>query len=143
MKVETRACAPLSGISAAGELGLSRGEFARAVQLGLVRPGPRAARGAVRFTRAELDRVRAGEGFPRELRARVETAAGADAGARVLEVGPSRFTRLARCGHLKPVGYRINRYRAVVWLYLAAELREFAAREPGLLRGAAPRGTGS
>ncbi|EFL13674.1 predicted protein [Streptomyces sp. C] len=138
MKVETSACAPLSGIRAAGELGLSRGEFARAVQLGLVRSGPRSAGGAVRFTRAELDRVRAGEGFPRELRARVETTAGADAGARVLEVGPSRFTRLARCGHLTPVGYRINRYRAVVWLYLAAELREFAAREPGLLSGAAP-----
>lgn len=142
MKVETQVCAALSGTRAAGELGLSRGEFARAVQLGLVRPGPRSARGAVRYTRAELDRVRAGEGFPRELRARVETTAGAgaDAGARVLEVGPSRFTRLARCGHLTPVGYRINRYRAVVWLYLAAELREFAARQPGMLSGAAPPG---
>lgn len=56
----------------------------------------------------------------------------------MLGTGPSRFTRLARCGHLTPVGYRINRYRAVVWLYLAAELREFAAREPGLLTGVAP-----
>ncbi|RSS49637.1 hypothetical protein EF912_23530 [Streptomyces sp. WAC07061] len=138
MKVETSACAPLSGIRAAGELGLTRGEFARAVQLGLVRSGPGPAGGSVRYSRAELDRVRAGEGFPEELRARVETTAGADAGARVLEVGPTRFTRLARCGHLTPVAYRINRYRAVVWLYLAAELREFAAREPGLLSGAAP-----
>ncbi|MFE2250698.1 DUF6397 family protein [Streptomyces lavendulae] len=128
----------LSGPRAAGELGLRRGEFARAVQLGLVRPGPRAAGGAARFTRAELDRVRAGEGYPGALRERVETVAGADAGARALGTGPSRFTRLARCGHLTPVGYRINRYRAVVWLYLAAELREFAAREPGMLSGAAP-----
>ncbi|MFK0198168.1 DUF6397 family protein [Streptomyces lavendulae] len=130
----------LSGPRAAGELGLRRGEFARAVQLGLVRPGPRAAGGAARFTRAELDRVRAGEGYRGALRERVETVAGADAGARALGTGPSRFTRLARCGHLTPVGYRINRYRAVVWLYLAAELREFAAREPGMLSGAAPPG---
>ncbi|MEU9039921.1 DUF6397 family protein [Streptomyces sp. NPDC048352] len=129
---------PLSGIRAAEELGLSRSEFARAVQLGLVRPAPRAASGTVRFTRDELDRVKAEEGFPQALRTRIETVAGTDAGARVLEVGPSRFTRLARCGHLTPVGYRINRYRAVVWLYLAAELREFAAREPGMLAGAAP-----
>ncbi|MFF5703240.1 DUF6397 family protein [Streptomyces sp. NPDC012794] len=138
VRVDARPEPSLSGIGAAGELGLSRGEFARAVQLGLVRAGPRAASGAARFTRAELDRVRAAPGFPQELRAQVETMAGTDAAARVLEVGPSRFTRLARCGHLMPVGYRINRYRAVVWLYLATELREFAAREPGLLSGAAP-----
>lgn len=128
----------LGGMRAAGELGLRRSEFARAVQLGLVRAGPRAPGGAARFARAELERVRAQEGYPQALRERVETVAGADAGAEVLGTGPSRFTRLARCGHLTPVGYRINRYRAVVWLYLAAELREFAAREPGLLTGVAP-----
>ncbi|WP_371679957.1 DUF6397 family protein [Streptomyces sp. NBC_01276] len=130
----------LSALRAAGELGLRRSEFARAVQLGLVRPGSRAPGGAARFARAELDRVRACEGYPRTLRERIETVAGADAGARALGTGPSRFTRLARCGHLTPVGYRINRYRAVVWLYLAAELREFATREPWLLSGAAPPG---
>lgn len=70
----------------------------------------------------------------------METVAGAEAAAAVLGVGPSRFTRLARCGHLTPVGYRINRYRVVVWLYLTAELRDFAAREPGMLRGSAPPG---
>ncbi|MFG2617712.1 DUF6397 family protein [Streptomyces sp. NPDC048507] len=128
----------LGGLRAAGELGLRRGEFARAVQLGLVRAGPRAPSGAARFARAELDRIRAREGFPEALREQIETVAGADAGAGVLEIGPSRFTRLARCGHLVPVGYRINRYRAVVWSYLSAELREFAAREPGMLAGAAP-----
>ncbi|MEV6689315.1 DUF6397 family protein [Streptomyces sp. NPDC051130] len=127
----------LGAVRAARELGLKRGEFARAVQLGLVRAGPRGPSGAARFTRGELDRVRAGEGFPQALRARVETVAGADAAAEVLGVGPSRLTRLARCGHLTPIGYRINRYRAVVWLYLAAELREFAVREPGMLRGIA------
>ncbi|MEV7521262.1 DUF6397 family protein [Streptomyces sp. NPDC091371] len=131
---------------AAGELGLSRSEFARAVQLGIVRAGPPATRGgAARYARAELDRVRSAESrpgaaWPEALRERVETVGGAAAAARALGVGPSRFTRLARCGHLTPVGYRINRYRAVVWLYLAAELREFAAREPAALCGAAPPG---
>ncbi|MGW0394838.1 DUF6397 family protein [Streptomyces sp. NPDC003042] len=127
----------LGGVRAAGQLGLGRAEFARAVQLGLVRAGPRAPGGAARFTRSELERVRAAEGFPESLRAQVETVAGADAGAKVLGTGPSRFTRLARCGHLTPVGYRINRYRVVVWLYLTAELREFAAGEPATLRGMA------
>lgn len=129
----------MGGGRAAGELGLSRGEFARAVQLGIVRAGPRGAAGAARYTRTELDRVRSAEG-PDALRERVATVAGAEAGAAVLGVGPSRFTRLARCGRLAPVGYRINRYRLVVWLYLTAELRDFAAREPGMLRGSAPPG---
>lgn len=135
----------VGGARAAAELGLSRNEFARAVQLGIVRAGPPAPGGAARYTRAELDRVRSAESppgapWPDALRERVGTVAGAEAAAHVLGVGPSRFTRLARCGHLTPVGYRINRYRAVVWLYLAAELREFAAREPALLRGVAPPG---
>ncbi|WP_143196853.1 DUF6397 family protein [Streptomyces sp. CB00455] len=133
----------VSGVQAAGELGLSRTEFARALQLGIVRPGPPAPGGAARYARAELERVRAAEalaggGWQEALRERVATVAGAEAAAVVLGVGPSRFTRLARCGHLVPVGYRINRYRAVVWLYLTAELREFAAREPAMLRGTAP-----
>ncbi|MBT2544120.1 hypothetical protein J7E99_26305 [Streptomyces sp. ISL-44] len=140
---DARAEVLVGGVQAAGELGLTRGEFARAVQLGIVRAGPSASGGAARYTRAELDRVRSAEGRPGEdgpdaLRERVATVAGAEAAAAVLGVGPSRFTRLARCGHLTPVGYRINRYRAVVWLYLAAELREFAAREPVRLRGVAP-----
>ncbi|WP_327251409.1 DUF6397 family protein [Streptomyces sp. NBC_01244] len=133
----------MGGGRAAGELGLSRSEFARAVQLGIVRSGLQGAAGtagAARYTRTELDRVRSAEGFPDTLRERVETVAGAEAAAAVLGVGPSRFTRLARCGHLTPVGYRINRYRVVVWLYLTAELRDFAAREPGMLRGSAPPG---
>ncbi|GAA2651185.1 MULTISPECIES: DUF6397 family protein [Streptomyces] len=128
----------LGGVQAAGELGLSRHEFARAVQLGIVRAGPRTIGGAARFARAELDRVRSAAGPPGALRERVETVAGAQAAAEVVGVGPSRFTRLARCGHVIPVGYRINRYRAVVWLYLTTELRSFAAREPGMLSGIAP-----
>lgn len=128
----------VGGGQAAGELGLSRSEFARAVQLGIVRAGPPTPGGSARFTRTELDRVRSAGGFPDGLRERVETLAGAQATAAVLGVGPSRFTRLARCGHITPVGYRINRYRAVVWLYLAVELRDFAAARPEMLRGSAP-----
>ncbi|MEV7616302.1 DUF6397 family protein [Streptomyces sp. NPDC089799] len=126
----------VGGVRAAAELGLGRAEFARAVQLGIVRAGLRGP-GGVRFARAELDRIRSGEGFPHALRDRVETL-GAAGAAELLGVGPARFTRLARCGHVTPVGYRINRYRAVVWLYLAAELKEFAGRRPDLLRGGAP-----
>lgn len=137
-QADGRVGAPVSGVQAAGELGLSRSEFARAVQLGIVRAGPSAPGGAARYARAELDRVRSAEGPPAALRGRLEALAGAEAAAVVLGIGPSRFTRLARCGHVIPVGYRINRYRAVVWLYLAGELREFAAREPGMLRGSAP-----
>ncbi|MFI8388304.1 DUF6397 family protein [Streptomyces sp. NPDC085540] len=128
----------VGGVQAAGELGLSRSEFARAVQLGIVRAGPHTLAGAARYARAELDRVRSVTGPPGALRERVETVAGAEAAAEAVGVGPSRFTRLARCGHVIPVGYRINRYRAVVWLYLTAELRSFAARDPGMLRGTAP-----
>ncbi|MFB9582794.1 MULTISPECIES: DUF6397 family protein [Streptomyces] len=128
----------VGGVRAAGELGLRRAELARAVQLGMVRAGPPAPGGAARFAQAELDRVRAADGFPEALRRRVETVSGADAAAEALAISPSRFTRLARCGRVTPVGYRVNRYRAVVWLYLAAELGEFAAREPALLRGIAP-----
>ncbi|MFI5670366.1 DUF6397 family protein [Streptomyces sp. NPDC051704] len=130
--------AAVGGARAAGELSLTRTEFARAVQLGIVRAGPPAPGGAARYARAELERVRSAEGFPDALRERVETVAGAEAAGAVLAISPGRFTRLARCGHVTPVGYRINRYRVVVWLYLAAELREFAGREAGMLRGSAP-----
>ncbi|MFF4103091.1 DUF6397 family protein [Streptomyces sp. NPDC001903] len=132
--------AAVGGARAAGELRLTRTEFARAVQLGIVRAGPPAPGGGARYTRAELERVRSAEGFPDALRERVETVAGAEAAGAVLGTSPGRFTRLARCGHITPVGYRINRYRVVVWLYLAAELREFADREAGMLRGGAPPG---
>ncbi|CAM5349986.1 hypothetical protein SAVIM338S_01191 [Streptomyces avidinii] len=128
----------VGGGQAAGELGLSRSELARAVQLGIVRGAPPTPGGPARFTRTELDRVRSAEGSPDALRERVETLAGAQATAAALGIGPSRFTRLARCGHITPVGYRINRYRTVMWLYLAVELRDFAATRPELLRGSAP-----
>ncbi|MER5928625.1 DUF6397 family protein [Streptomyces sp. NPDC002054] len=135
--MQTSADTMMGGARAAGELGLRRGEFAWAVQLGIVRAGPPGPAGTNRFTRKELDRIRAGQGFPEALREQIRTLTAAGA-AELLAVSPGRFTRLARCGHVTPVGYRINRYRAVVWLYLADDLKEFAARRPDLLRGAAP-----
>jgi hypothetical protein len=116
-------CAPSR---AARELDLKRGEFDLAVNLGLIRTVPDEGGGGRRVDRAEIDRLRSGEGFPDILRERVATV-GTTEGARLMEVAPTRFTSLARYGLLVPVTFYLNRYRTVVWLYLAAELRQFAA----------------
>ncbi|MEU6975684.1 DUF6397 family protein [Streptomyces sp. NPDC046371] len=135
---------------AAEELGLRRDEFQLAVQLGIVRtvsaatgsasaagpdgPGAGARR---RVHRSEIERLRAAPDFPEGLRERVRVV-GATEGARLLEVTRDRFTRLARTGHFSPLRFYVNRYRAVVWLYPAAELAEFALNHPGLLSGRLP-----
>ncbi|PTH86082.1 hypothetical protein C9J60_23280 [Streptomyces sp. A244] len=116
-------CAPSR---AARELDLNRGEFDLAVNLGLIRTVPDEGGGGRRVARAEIDRLRSGEGFPDTLRRRVATV-GTTEGARLMEVAPTRFTSLARYGLLVPVTFYLNRYRTVVWLYLAEELRQFAA----------------
>lgn len=54
---------------------------------------------------------------------------GTTEGADLVYVSPGRFTRLARLGLVVPVKWYLNRYRAVVWLYLAEELKQFAADE--------------
>lgn len=46
-----------------------------------------------------------------------------------MDVPAGRFTRLARLGLFSPVRFYLNRYRAVVWMYLAEELEEFTAVE--------------
>ncbi|MEW2611826.1 DUF6397 family protein [Streptomyces sp. NPDC047880] len=111
---------------AARELELKRREFDLAVNLGLIRTVPDEGGGGSRVARAEIDRLRSGEGFPDALRERVATV-GTTEGARLMEVAPTRFTSLARYGLLVPVTFYLNRYRTVVWLYLAEELRQFAA----------------
>ena len=124
----------ISAARAAHELGLRQNEFDLAVRLGLVRTVPEPGQGpeppgtaaARRVTRAEIDRLRAAEGFPETLRCEVRTVSGPQA-ARELGISPERFTRLARLGLVTPVAFYVNRYRAVVWLYRAAELHEFAA----------------
>ncbi|MER5448369.1 DUF6397 family protein [Streptomyces sp. NPDC002764] len=126
---------------AARELGLKRGEFDLAVHLGHIRTVPDEGGGGRRVPRAEVDRLCAGEGFPETLRKRVETV-GTREGAGLLDVSVGRFTRLARLGVVVPVKFYLNRYRAVVWLYLAEELQQFAADEnnASLLSGRTPPG---
>lgn len=137
----TRTLAPTR---AAQELELRRDEFQLAVQLGLVRTVPGTASGGRggrggrrRIEQAEIDRLRGAPDFPTGLRERVRTVGTSEA-AELLDVPAERFTKLARTGHLSPVRFYLNRYRAVVWLYLAAELGEFALTHPGLLSGRLP-----
>ncbi|KOV94903.1 hypothetical protein ADK65_31085 [Streptomyces sp. NRRL B-1140] len=116
-------CAPSR---AARELELKRREFDLAVNLGLIRTVPDEGGGGRQVARAEIDRWRSADGFPGTLRERVATV-GTTQGAELMGVAPSRFTSLARYGLLVPVTFYLNRYRTVVWLYLAEELRQFAA----------------
>ncbi|CAL9366586.1 DUF6397 family protein [Streptomyces sp. enrichment culture] len=124
---------------AARELGLKRSEFDLAVRLGRIRTVPHDGGGGRRVPRDEIDRVRAADGFPEGLRAGVRTV-GTTEGAALMDVTKARFTRLARLGLLVPVRFYVNRYRAVVWLYLAEELRRFTAdeRNAALLEGRTP-----
>ncbi|MCQ9133613.1 DUF6397 family protein [Streptomyces hilarionis] len=111
---------------AARDLDLKRAELDLAVHLGSIRTVPDEAGGVGRVPRAEIDRLRAQPGFPEALRESVR-AVGTAEGATLLGVPPTRFTRLARLGLVVPVRFYLNRYRAVVWLYLAQELSQFAA----------------
>lgn len=124
---------------AAAALELRRGEFELAVDLGHVRTTPGRGAGRRRVTLEEIARLREADGFPEALRERVRTVGTAEA-AQILSTTSARFTRLARTGHLTPVRFRLNRYRAVVWLYLASEVREFAERNADLLVGKLPPG---
>ncbi|MGW3952842.1 DUF6397 family protein [Streptomyces sp. NPDC004752] len=126
---------------AARELGLKRGEFELAVHLGRIRTVPDEGSAGRCVVRAEIDRLRATERFPEGLRESVATV-GATAGAALIDVPAGRFTRLARLGLMTPVKFYVNRYRAVVWFYLADELREFATdgKSATLLTGRMPEG---
>ncbi|MEV0474245.1 DUF6397 family protein [Streptomyces prunicolor] len=126
---------------AARELGLKRGEFDLAVHLGRIRTAPDEGGGGRRVTRAEIDRLRSADGFPESLLESVKTVGTTD-GAALMEVTSARFTRFARLGLVVPVRFYVNRYRAVVWLYLAEELRQFAAdkNHTSLLNGRTPEG---
>ncbi|AJF69205.1 DUF6397 family protein [Streptomyces vietnamensis] len=122
---------------AAQELELRRDEFRLAVQLGLVRTVPAGEGDRRRVERCELDRLRAAPDFPAGLRERVR-AVGTREAAALLGITADRFTRLARTGHLSPVRFSLNRYRAVVWMYLAQEVVEFGLTCPALLTGRLP-----
>ncbi|WP_406089219.1 DUF6397 family protein [Streptomyces sp. NBC_01013] len=122
---------------AAAELELGRGEFALAAHLGIARVDVGQGAGRARVCQEEIDRLRSEDGFPETLRERVRTVGTAE-GARLLGITPVRFARPARAGCLTPVAFSLNRYRAVVWLYLAQELGGLAARSPELLVGTTP-----
>ncbi|WP_186319265.1 DUF6397 family protein [Streptomyces sp. SAJ15] len=124
---------------AARRLGLKPSEFELAVQLGEVRTVATGTPWLRRVARAELRRLAEAEGGPEGLRERLRLV-GAGQGAALLGISPGRFGRLARCGCFTPARFYVNRYQAVVWLYLATELRQFAEREPELLTGRAPAG---
>jgi Family of unknown function (DUF6397) len=125
---------------AARELGLKRSEFELAVHLGLVRTVPDEGGGGTRrVERTEIDRLRAQEDHPETLRGRVRVV-GTTEGAALMEIPVGRFSRLARLGLLVPVKWYLNRYRAVVWLYLAEDLRQFVSDSSNahLLKGRTP-----
>ncbi|MFJ8082547.1 DUF6397 family protein [Streptomyces sp. NPDC096205] len=126
---------------AARELGLKRNDFDLAVHLGRIRTVPDEGGGGRRVPYAELDRLRAEPDFPQSLQDSVRVV-GTSEGAALMEVPATRFTRLARLGLVVPVRFYLNRYRAVVWLYLADELRQFAADADNtpLLTGRMPAG---
>jgi hypothetical protein len=106
-----------------------------------VRSVPDEGGGGRRVARAEIDRLRAAAGFPEALRERVRTV-GTTEGAALMGLANTRFTRLARLGLVVPVKFYVNRYRLIVWLYLAEELRQFAADKQNapLLGGRTPEG---
>ncbi|MEU6353386.1 DUF6397 family protein [Streptomyces sp. NPDC047072] len=113
---------------AARELGLKRSEFDLAVHLGHIRTLPDEGGGGRRVSRAEIDRLLATEGHPDSLHQRVKVV-GTTEGADLMRIPATRFTRLARLGVVSPVRFYLNRYRAVVWLYLADDLERFASAE--------------
>lgn len=118
------------------ELCLEAEEFEVALQTGEVRTAP-AVGGRRRVVREDVDRLREEEGFPDRLRARLELV-GSIEGAALIGISRERFTRLAKGGFLRPVRWYVNRYRAVVWLYLAEDVRRFARAQPALLEGRLP-----
>ncbi|MER7171475.1 DUF6397 family protein [Streptomyces mesophilus] len=122
---------------AARELLLTRGEFELAVLRGLVTTVHAPGGGPRHVTRGELDRLQAREGFSVTLSNQVRLAGTAEA-AELLGIAKDRFTRIARAGLLAPARFQLNRYRSVVWLYFADEVREFGAAHPDLLVGRAP-----
>ncbi|MFD4797836.1 DUF6397 family protein [Streptomyces anulatus] len=138
----TSSAAPAATVAAgraAQELGIRRAEFELAVHLGLIAVVGTPGGGRPRVHEEEIARLREQPGFPDGLAERVRTVGTAE-GAALLDIAPARFTRLARAGCVSPVTFYLNRYRAVVWLYLADELAAFASREPELLAGRTPLG---
>ncbi|MCQ4083309.1 DUF6397 family protein [Streptomyces sp. RB6PN25] len=121
---------------AAGELCLERRDMELAMQLGEVRTAARQG-GRRMVPRSQIARLRAEEGFPSALRGRLRLV-GTVSGAELLGISSVRFTKLAKCGCFTPVRWYANRYRSVVWLYLASEVRSFGETHTAWLSGRLP-----
>jgi hypothetical protein len=118
------------------ELGLDFQEFELALQLGEI-TALIDGTGRPRVAEREIARVRDAEGGTAALLGRIRLVNTTE-GAELLGVSRDRLLRLTRAGCVRPVRWYVNRYRALVWLYLARELREFAADSPALLAGRLP-----
>ncbi|MFI0720464.1 DUF6397 family protein [Streptomyces sp. NPDC021203] len=119
------------------ELGLPFAEFELALQLGEIGTVAGGAADRPRVSAAEVARVRGQDGGTQALLSRIELVS-TTAAAELLGIGRDRMLRLTRAGCVRPVRWYVNRYRALVWLYLAGELREFAVARPALLAGKLP-----
>lgn len=118
------------------ELGLDAPAFELALLLGeIATVGGGTDR--TRVPEQEIARVREAVGGTRALLARIELVNTTE-GAELLGISRERLVRLTRAGCLRPVRWYVNRYRALVWLYLASELRDFALGSPALLAGRLP-----
>ncbi|GGU49958.1 hypothetical protein GCM10010211_12760 [Streptomyces albospinus] len=131
---------------AARELELRSGEFELATQLGHVRtvpagpedrPGSAGPPARRRVPAEEVARLQAEPGFPEALRERLRTLTTNEAAA-LMGIGPGRALRLTRAGCVSPVRFYVNRFGAVVWLYLATDIADFADRQPELMQGSTP-----
>ncbi|WP_399082788.1 DUF6397 family protein [Streptomyces sp. BBFR2] len=129
---------------AARELELRTGELELAIQLGAVRtvpagntarPGP--AHHRRRVPAGEIDRLRSEPDYPDAFRERIRTVGTTEAAA-LMGIGPGRFLRLTKSGCFAPVRFYVNRYGALVWLYLASEVALFTRREPEALHANTP-----
>ncbi|MBM9507533.1 DUF6397 family protein [Actinacidiphila acididurans] len=119
------------------ELGLDYDEFDVAVQLGEV-PTVVCGPGLWKVAAADVARLRDAEGPPKDLLDRIHLVSGGEA-ARMIGIGRERFVKLARTGHVRPVRWYVNRYRALVWMYPAREVVEFAEGHRTLLAGRLPQ----
>lgn len=118
------------------ELDLAYDEFDVAVQVGEVQTVV-CGSGLWKVRAGDVARLRKAGGHPQPLLARIRLVSSGE-GAKAMGIGRDRFTKLARTGFVRPVRWYVNRYRALVWMYLAREVREFAEVNPALLTGPLP-----
>lgn len=128
---------PLTLNRAREELDLTYAEFELALQLGEISTVTAGGADRPRVPAAEIARVLDAPGGKAALLSRIELV-DTTAAAELLGIGRDRMLRLTKAGCVRPVRWYVNRYRAVVWLYLAGEIKELAAGSPALLAGRLP-----